>query len=163
MYSLPETIIHRDKLFVWISNFATLPITISKGQLLGYLADPATIYSTTSKLSSEDTPGESLEDVIDISKDLEQSQIVELKKVIKQNSEAFALDGKLGRFEEEVDIPMKGEVKPISIPPFPMSPANRATIDTQIDAWLQLEVIKPSRSPWAAPVFIVHRNSKPRW
>lgn len=31
-----------------------------------------------------------------------------------------------------------------------------------MDAWLQLGVIEPSRSPWGAPAFIVWRNGKPR-
>lgn len=34
-------------------------------------------------------------------------------------------------------------------------------IDKQIDSWMKLGVIEPSRSPWAASVFIVFRNSKP--
>jgi hypothetical protein len=35
-------------------------------------------------------------------------------------------------------------------------------MDKQINSWLALGVIEPSRSPWAAPVFIVYRNGKPR-
>lgn len=35
-------------------------------------------------------------------------------------------------------------------------------IDKQMDAWIELGIIKPSKSPWAAPVFIVYRNNKPR-
>jgi hypothetical protein len=30
-----------------------------------------------------------------------------------------------------------------------------------MDKWIQLRVIEPSRSPWAAPAFIVYRNGKP--
>jgi hypothetical protein len=35
-------------------------------------------------------------------------------------------------------------------------------IDKQMDSLIQLGVIEPSQSPWAAPVFIVYRNGKPR-
>ena len=30
-----------------------------------------------------------------------------------------------------------------------------------INKWIQLGVIEPSKSPWAAPAFIVHQNGKP--
>jgi hypothetical protein len=62
----------------------------------------------------------------------------------------------------KVEIPMKPGAEPVSLPPFPVSPANREVIDKQMDSWLNLGVIEPSKSPWAAPVFIVYRNSKPR-
>ena len=31
-----------------------------------------------------------------------------------------------------------------------------------MDKWIQLGVIEPSKSPWAAPAFIVYQNGKPR-
>ena len=31
-----------------------------------------------------------------------------------------------------------------------------------MDKWIQLGVIEPSKSPWAAPAFIIYRNGKPR-
>jgi hypothetical protein len=99
---------------------------------------------------------------VDISKDLTEKQREDLRSILRKNEKAFAVDGRLGEFKEEVDIPMKRDAKPITIPPYPMSPVNCATIDAQMDSWLQLEVIEPSRSPWAAPVFIVHQNGKPR-
>jgi len=35
-------------------------------------------------------------------------------------------------------------------------------MDQQMDKWIQLVVIEPSKSPWAAPAFIVYRHGKPR-
>jgi hypothetical protein len=57
---------------------------------------------------------------------------------------------------------MKPEAKPVSLPPFHASPANREVIDKQMESWIKLGVIEPSKSPWGAPVFIVYRNGKPR-
>jgi len=57
---------------------------------------------------------------------------------------------------------MKPETVPISLPPYHASPANREVINKQMDSWIELGVIEPSKSPWAAPVFIVYRNNKPR-
>ncbi|KDR72017.1 hypothetical protein GALMADRAFT_74414, partial [Galerina marginata CBS 339.88] len=79
-----------------------------------------------------------------------------------KNKAVFGLNGRLGNFPEEVEVPLISGTKPISIPPFPASPAKREIMDAQMDSWLSLEVIEPSKSPWAAPVFIVYRNNKPR-
>lgn len=32
----------------------------------------------------------------------------------------------------------------------------------ELDKWIKMEVIEPSKSPWGAPTFIVFRNGKPR-
>ena len=48
-----------------------------------------------------------------------------------------------------------------SLPPFHASPTNREVIDKQMDKWIQLGIIEPSKSPWAGPTFIVYRNGKP--
>ncbi len=73
----------------------------------------------------------------------------------------FGLDGRLGTHDARVEIKLKAEAQPVSLPPFPVSPANREVMNKQIDAWIQLGVIEPSESPWAAPAFIVYRNGKP--
>ena len=56
---------------------------------------------------------------------------------------------------------MKPETVPISHPPFHTSLANREVINKQMDSWIELGVIEPSRNPWAA-VFIIYCNSKLR-
>lgn len=109
-----------------------------------------------------DIPKGKLLNEVDISKSLTQTQRSALEKVLITNEEAFGLDGWLGNYEAKVDIRMKEGTVPISLPPFPASPAKREVIDKQMDAWIKLGVIEPSKSPWAAPVFIVYWNGKPR-
>ncbi|KAI5886077.1 uncharacterized protein SCHCODRAFT_01049283, partial [Schizophyllum commune H4-8] len=75
---------------------------------------------------------------------------------------AFGVDGRLGNYPAQVEIRLKPGTQPVSLPPFPASPAKREVIDKQMDSWIQLGVIEPSKSPWAAPVFITYRNGKPR-
>jgi hypothetical protein len=82
--------------------------------------------------------------------------------VIVKNQLAFGLDDRLGHLDVKIRIPLKPDAKEVSLPPFPCSPANREVIDKQMDKWVQLGVIEPSKSPWAAPAFIVYRNGKPR-
>jgi hypothetical protein len=106
------------------------------------------------------TQGQLLSEV-HISSDLSSSQRRRLEELLVRNSSAFGLDGRLGNYEEKVEITLKPGSNPVSLPPFPCSPANREVIDKQMDSWIQLGVIEPSKSPWGAPVFIVYRNGKP--
>jgi hypothetical protein len=63
---------------------------------------------------------------------------------------------RLGHYPAKVSIRLKPDTEPISLPPFPQSPAKREVMDKQMDEWIQLKVIAPSISPWEAPTFIVY-------
>src|ERR1700692_3750143 len=99
---------------------------------------------------------------LDINPKLPDIQRKKLQDVIVKNQRAFGLDDQLGHLNVKVRIPLKLEAKEVSLPLFHASPANREVIDKQMDKWIQLGVIEPSKSPWAAPTFIVYRNGKPR-
>ncbi|PBK82062.1 hypothetical protein ARMGADRAFT_1048693 [Armillaria gallica] len=74
---------------------------------------------------------------------------------------AFGLDGRLGTNDARVEIQLKPGSQPVSLSLFSVSPASHEVMDKQVDAWIQLGIIEPSRSPWAAPAFIVYHNGKP--
>ena len=76
--------------------------------------------------------------------------------MIIKNHRAFCVDDRLGHLDHAIYIPLKPGAKEISLPPFHASPANREVIDKQMDKWIQLGVIEHSKSPWAAPTFIVY-------
>ncbi|EEB98511.1 hypothetical protein MPER_01964, partial [Moniliophthora perniciosa FA553] len=114
----------------------------------------------TAEVHIEDVSSDRLLNEVHISPDLHQEQRKALEEVIRINEKAFGLDGRLGNYAGRVDIPMKSGAQPVSLPPFPASPANREVMDHQLDSWLKLGVIEPSKSPWGAPVFIVYRNGK---
>ena len=116
----------------------------------------------TSETPGDDIPSDRILSEIDISPDLSLRQKKEIENVVLRNKQAFGLDGRLGHFEGKVEIQMKPGTVPISLPPFPASPAKREVIDRQMDSWIELGVIEPSKSPWVAPVFIVYRNNKPQ-
>src|SRR6202023_1735700 len=78
-----------------------------------------------------------------------------------KHQKAFGLDARLGNYPADVEIPLRWEVKEASLAPYPASPAKREVIDKQVDDWLQLDVIEPSKSAWGFPVLIVYCNSKP--
>ena len=116
----------------------------------------------TAEMPEEFTSVTKLLEEVDISPRLTPEQIKQLQGILQRNKDAFGLEGRLGHYSGEVDIPLLPNTKPISIPPFQASPANREVIDKQMDSWIELGVIEPSRSPWGAPVFIAYRNNKPR-
>ena len=116
----------------------------------------------TAEMPEESGVLKQLLDEVDISPNLTEVQKTKLQEILERHQEAFGLEGRLGYYAGEVDIPLMSNTKPISIPPYQASPANREVIDKQMDSWIKLGVIEPSKSPWGAPVFIAYRNNKPR-
>lgn len=116
----------------------------------------------SAEIPSNDVTLSGLFDEIDISQGLRPSQVKGLRGIILKNQEVFGLDGRLGHYPAKVEIPLKEGAKEISLPPFFTSPKSREIINKQMDKWLKLEVIEPSKSPWGAPAFIVYRGEKPR-
>ncbi|KAF8997555.1 hypothetical protein BDZ89DRAFT_921462, partial [Hymenopellis radicata] len=114
----------------------------------------------TADVAPEPTTTADFTSSVHISPDLMSDQRQALIGVLERNRLAFGLDGRLGNHNAHVRIPMKPNAVPVSLPPFPVSPANREVIDKQMDSWIQLGVIEPSESPWAAPTFITYRNGK---
>ncbi|PBK59952.1 hypothetical protein ARMSODRAFT_922591, partial [Armillaria solidipes] len=114
----------------------------------------------TAEFPPEDQSTTDFFNLLDISPDLKLEQRASLERVLFHNRLAFGLDGRLGNHDALVKIELKPGSEPVSLPPFPVSPANRDVMNKQIDAWIQLGVIEPSKSPWGAPAFIAYRNNK---
>ena len=114
------------------------------------------------ELSEDLVDSKRLIEVLDINPELPAVERDRIQEVIVKNHRAFGLDDRLGHLDHAIHIPLEPGAKEISLPPFHASPANREVIDKQMDKWIQLGVIEPSKSPWAAPAFIVYRNRKPR-
>lgn len=76
---------------------------------------------------------------------------------------AFAFDGHLGHHPTRVHIRTMDGQLPISVPMYGSSPAKKLVIEKLLKKWFELGVIKPSKSPWSAPVVIAYRNGKPRF
>ncbi|KAJ7210273.1 hypothetical protein B0H12DRAFT_965334, partial [Mycena haematopus] len=82
----------------------------------------------TSEVPEDYIPGDTLLSEVDISPHLTPEQRQELEAMILRNKLAFGTDGRLGNYKIEVEIPMKLGSEPVSLPPFPVSPANREVI-----------------------------------
>ncbi|EJD39624.1 hypothetical protein AURDEDRAFT_34063, partial [Auricularia subglabra TFB-10046 SS5] len=83
--------------------------------------------------------------------------------LLRKRAAAFGFDGQLGHLEVNARIRTKEGVKPIALPMHGASPEKKQIIEEQLKTWFQQGVIEESISPWAAPVAIVYRNSKPRF
>jgi reverse transcriptase-like protein/integrase-like protein/chromodomain-containing protein len=116
----------------------------------------------TSETEPDPTPAGALIEALDISKSLTLEQREALVKVLQKNAAAFSLEGKPGNRPSKVKIRLKEDAAPISLAPFPVSPAKRLVIDEQIDKWISQEIIEPSESPWGAPAFIILKHGKLR-
>ena len=123
---------------------------------------PVTGGPKTAEVAEDTIPSHRLLEELDINPELSPEKRKRIQDVIMRNEMAFGLDDRLGHLDARVQIPLKPGAKEISLPPFATSPANREVMDKQMDKWIQLGVIEPSKSPWAAPAFIVYRNGKPR-
>ncbi|QRW27784.1 Retrovirus-related Pol polyprotein from transposon [Rhizoctonia solani] len=87
---------------------------------------------------------------------------IDSSRILRKHELAFGLDGRLGTHNTQLEIRLRPGTKEISLTPYHASPAKREVIDKQIEEWLKLGVIEPSKSAWGFPVIVVYRNSKPR-
>ena len=116
----------------------------------------------TQEIPPENIPEKQLLEEVDTSPELNDSNKKALQKVVLTHKNAFGLDGRLGNYDAKVEINLRPGVKEISLPPYNASPAKREVIDKQMDSWLSLGVIEPSKSPWGFPALIAYRGGKPR-
>ena len=114
------------------------------------------------ELSEDSVNSKRLIEALNINPELPAVKRDRIQEVIVKNYQAFSLNDRLGHLDHAIHIPLKPGAKEISFPPFHTSPTNREVINKQMDKWIQLGVIEPSKSPWAAPTFIVYQNGKPR-
>src|SRR5260370_41162004 len=112
---------------------------------------------------SETIPSSNLASFLDISSEAPLEIQSWIKELIEHHKNAFSFDDRLGNPPIEVQIDTIPGTHPISLPMYGASSQKGGVIDTQIDKWLEQEVIKPSKSPWAAPVIIVYHNGKPQF
>ena len=111
----------------------------------------------------QEIPSQELLSSLNFNPKLSATQRIKLEQVIKRNSKAFSLDGRIGDYSDiKYKINLKEGVEPVSMPPYHASPEKRKDIDKQIDKWFSQGVIQELESPWGAPVIVVYHNGKAR-
>ena len=86
---------------------------------------------------------------------MERKQLLEF---LRQHSQAFSLNGELGRYEDKPFHINTGDAAPIRCMPRPVPHHKKVEIDKQIDDMLQKGLIEPSNSEWASPVLLVKKK-----
>jgi hypothetical protein len=110
----------------------------------------------------DETRGDDVAALVNLGPDIPEDMRPRLDEVLRRNSAAFGVGGRLGHVKEKAPIPLKPDSHPVSMPMYSASPAKREVIDKQMDLWFERDVIEPSTSPWGAPCVVVFRNGKPR-
>jgi hypothetical protein len=86
----------------------------------------------------------------------------EVWEMLEKHKLAFGLDDWLGEHDSHIRIHTKDQQHPVSMPIYGASPEKQKVIKEQVNKWIELKVIEPSKSPWGAPVVIAYRNRKAR-
>jgi hypothetical protein len=117
----------------------------------------------TAELPDDTTyPSVNMEEILDVG-DVPDSLKPSIWAMLRKRVRAFGFDDRLGKHKARVHIRTAEGQLPISVPMYTSSPEKRKIIEEQVNKWLKLEVVKPSRSPWSAPVVIAYRNGKARF
>ena len=83
----------------------------------------------------------------------------ELKQLLTEFSDIFSDDpGKTTLTKHEIHL--ESGTRPIKLPPYRVSTQKSEIIKKELDNMIQLGVIEPSSSPWAAPVVVIPKPDK---
>ena len=93
-----------------------------------------------------------------VGKQLSDAQLLIVQELLMQFRDTFAAEGQLGRCQEFEFAIDTGEAKPIKFRPRPLLPAKRHALQALLKELLHLGIIRPSSSPWGAPVVLVRKS-----
>ena len=143
-------------------NVTAHPIKVQKGIKLAALSAVKSTETRDTEVLSNDHQAK-LEKVL---KELKFEQTLlafprereELRRIIESNLDAFAANdsdiGKVQMVEHEIDT---GDAAPVRARARFYSPVQRQAIKEQVDEYKKINIVRPSKSPWAAPVLIVKK------
>ena len=82
-----------------------------------------------------------------------------LKELIIKYQDVFGGAKEVGKTDlVECELTLKPGSKPVSQKFRPINPALEADLKKQVDRWLELKVIQPSKSPWSSPLVPVKKK-----
>ena len=158
------------KIPVRICNPFANPVVLHSGMSLGnaellpescpMVAVMQDVEEDIALMSAEDPPRKTAEEVM--SEICERSELSDdekrmLKEFLITYSEAFSVNGEIGRYSKHPFTIDTGDARPIRQMPRPVPHHQKAEVDRQLDDMLQKGIIKPSSSDWASPILMVRK------
>ena len=156
----PHAIISSKKPQILITNPTPNPITIYRAQTLGSFETEYTVQTLTTDTKSvrKLTPDQIKRININPTLPLAQSQLIFDILLHFSDVLAFSLDdlkpSKLPPMEINTE-----NAQPIKHPPFRLSPGETDQVQKHIDELTNKGFIRPSKSPWTSPVFLVKKKN----
>ncbi len=97
---------------------------------------------------------------INYNKDMTDEQTKQLETLLYEFKDLFAFDpsqiGECNVLQYTLDT---GNAKPIKRSPYKYSVSQREEINRQVQKWLDLGIVTPSKSAWGSPVILVEKKS----
>jgi Reverse transcriptase (RNA-dependent DNA polymerase)/RNase H-like domain found in reverse transcriptase len=138
----------------WVANFASHPVYLRKGQVVGVAESQESASICTVPVEQDkDQRDPSWEDTVRTqSNHLNVDEQDRLVYTLREHSSLW--DGHLGNITAvEHHIPIEG--RPIASQPYRVGPTARELIDKELTRMKDLGVVEPSGGPWASPVVLI--------
>jgi len=155
---LETNILKKNETTIPIYNFSNLYTKIYEGTVIGEIQQNTNVF-TINKLPNEITDKQGT--VIQISNDLTKEQKAKALILISKYKHLFTsdqLDLNCAKVEE-CEVKLSSE-NPIFQAPYRVSPAQREKLRLLIDEMIRADIIEPSKSNYAAPVFLIPKKQK---
>ena len=164
--------VKNNKVNITIENTTNSTIKIKKGSLIANLSfvqkeeQKSKILLTqmkdTNVKDDKNKQDEFLQKIIERTEDKKETK--NFKNIILENQDAFAQDdkdlGQVKSFEHRIDLKHD---RPIASKPYRIPHSRMEVVENEIQRMLDTGVIRPSKSPYAAPCLLVwKKNGKPR-
>lgn len=145
---------------VHIENSTLKPVKLPKGFKLGTVDFNCQMVGKIAAIDKQDSPREEkLSDILS-QIDVEKEYAIPVKKLLEGYIDMLATTttelGSSDVIKHKIDT--QGEM-PIRQRPYRATPKQKEEINRQVSDMLKAEIIRPSNSPWAAPVILVEKKT----
>ena len=145
---------------IHIENRSWQPRKLNKGLVLGSVDFNCQIVGKIAAIATQDSKEKKNLSEILAAIDVEKQHAHKLKELLAEFADMIATTiAELGSFDK-IKHQINTEVHlPIRQRPYRTTPKHKDEIKKQITEMLQANIIRPSTSPWAAPVILVEKKS----
>ena len=164
MYSVPYTVSRvedRNVLFK-VANVSDKPVNLEKDEDIAYATTQVDVLGPVNRLKESGAAVRQVgkpPDTIKYGSNLTSAQRVELEDLVGSYNDVFYCGGELPlvRVGVEHRIRLNDEYGPVAFQPRRLSKTAETEVREEVEALSNMGVIRPSDSPWAAPIVCARR------